>query len=318
MPYGIRIKGEKIKKRQQKVHLCQRLFKFAAPIKIKIKKMKKILVLLLCVLLALPGEAKRISVCDATFVHPWSGKRVAYFGDSITDPNNKGSKKKYWNYLQELLGITPYVYGVSGRQWNDIPRQARQLKSEHGDQFDAILIFIGTNDFNAAVPIGHWYNETEDSVVAAVHKPKSVVLRRKRTPSMDKDTYRGRINIALSTIKKMFPTKQVVLLTPIHRAYFCSGNSNIQPTEQYQNACGEYFDAYVQSVKEAGNIWAMPVIDLNSVSGLYPLFDESAIYYHTLDTDRLHPNDAGHWRIAKTLYYQLATLPCDFSFQSKK
>ncbi len=279
--------------------------------------MKKTLTLLLCLILVLPGTAKKTTtVSNNTFVHPWSGKRVAYFGDSITDPNNKGSKKKYWNYLQDLLGITPYVYAISGRQWNDIPRQARQLQTEHGDQFDAILIFIGTNDFNAAVPIGQWYTETEDSVIAAVHKPQAKVLRRKRTPSMDRGTFRGRINIALSTIKKMFPTKQVVLMTPIHRAYFYAGNTNIQPTEEFQNACREYFDAYVQSVKEAGNIWAMPVIDLNADSGLYPVYDESAVYFHTLDTDRLHPNDAGHWRIAQTLYYQLAALPCDLSFKS--
>ena len=35
------------------------------------------------------------------FQHPWQGKRVAYFGDSITDPRNSGSKKKWWNFLQE-------------------------------------------------------------------------------------------------------------------------------------------------------------------------------------------------------------------------
>ena len=64
--------------------------------------------------------------------HPWKGKRVAYFGDSITDPGNDGSKKKYWGFLEDWLGITPYVYGVSGRQWNDIPRQAQKLQEEHG------------------------------------------------------------------------------------------------------------------------------------------------------------------------------------------
>ena len=74
--------------------------------------------------------------------HPWKGKKVAYFGDSITDPNIKASKVKYWGFLQDWLGITPYVYGVSGRQWNDIPRQVDQLQKEHGDDFDAILIFI--------------------------------------------------------------------------------------------------------------------------------------------------------------------------------
>ena len=45
------------------------------------------------------------------------------FGDAITDPRIKASKVKYWGFLQDWLGITPYVYGVSGRQRNDIPRQ---------------------------------------------------------------------------------------------------------------------------------------------------------------------------------------------------
>ena len=84
--------------------------------------------------------------CQTTFTHPWQGKRVAYFGDSVTDPRNNASKKKYWSYLQDWLQITPYVYGVSGRQWNDIPRQTAKLKEEHGDDVDAILIFCGTND----------------------------------------------------------------------------------------------------------------------------------------------------------------------------
>ena len=95
--------------------------------------------------------------------HPWKGKKVAYFGDSITDPNIKASKVKYWGFLEEWLGITPYVYGVSGRQWNDIPRQADKLQKEHGNDFDAILIFMGTNDYNNGVPIGDWYTETFDS-----------------------------------------------------------------------------------------------------------------------------------------------------------
>jgi lysophospholipase L1-like esterase len=30
------------------------------------------------------------------------------------------------------------------------------------------------------------------------------------------------------------------------------------------------------------------------------------------DSDRLHPNDAGHSRMAKTIMQQLSSLPCDF------
>ena len=246
------------------------------------------------------------------FQHPWQGKRVAYFGDSITDPRNSGSKKKYWNFLQEWLGITPYVYAVSGRQWNDIPRQAEQLKSEHGDDFDAILIFIGTNDYNAGVPIGEWWDETTTEVMAGIHKPKAMETRRQRVPAMNKNTYRGRINIALDTVKRMYPTKQIVLLTPIHRANFFANDKNWQPNESYQNECGEYVDAYVNSVKEAGNIWAVPVIDWNASCGLFPLQEEQLQYFAKPDVDQLHPNDKGQERMARTLMYQLLTLPCTF------
>ncbi len=267
---------------------------------------KKILCILLAVLLTVPAMPVM------KLQHPWQGKRVAYLGDSITDPKNNASKKHYWNFLEEWLSITPFVYAVSGRQWNDIPHQAEQLKQQHGDDFDAIIIFIGTNDFNAGVPMGQWYSQDSEKVLAATHKPKAMVSRMKRTIDLSNDTYRGRINIALSTLKKMFPTKQIVLLTPIHRAQANFNDKNIQPTEEYQNECGEYFSSYVQAMKEAGNIWSVPVIDMNAVSGLYPLIDECSQYFHDSTTDRLHPNDAGHQRMASTLMYQLLTIPCVF------
>ena len=249
---------------------------------------------------------------QGTFTHPWMQKRVAYFGDSITDPRNNGSKLKYWNFLQDWLGITPYVYAVSGRQWNDIPRQADKLRSEHGDSVDAILIFIGTNDYNNGVPIGEWYEEKEEKVMYGHRQPKKLVDRKRRYMKMDQDTYRGRINIAIDKVKRMYPTKQIVLLTPIHRAGFYANEKNWQCTEDYTNQCGIYLEEYINAVKEAGNIWAVPVIDLNAVSGLYPMTDEYAQYFHDKDIDRLHPNDKGHERIARTLMYQLSALPCGF------
>ena len=68
----------------------------------------------------------------------------------------------------------------------------------------------------------------------------------------------------------------------------------------------------VKAVKEAGNVWAVPVIDLNALSGLFPLYDAGAQLFNKPDTDRLHPNDPGHERMAKTILYQLASLPCVF------
>jgi len=267
---------------------------------------KKILVWALCVLLAVPALPQTI------FVHPWQGKRVAYLGDSITDPRNNGSKKKFWMFLQEWLQITPYVYGISGRQWNDVPRQADQCYAEHGDSVDAIIIFIGTNDYNAGVPLGQWYDERQEEVMAGIHEPKHMVKRMRRTPLMTTDTYRGRINIALDHVKRLYPTKQVVVLTPIHRSGFYANNSNWQPTEEYQNGCGEYVSAYVQASREAADVWAVPVLDWGANSGLFPLLDEHVQYFHNGENDRLHPNDKGHERMARTLMYQLLALPCTF------
>lgn len=245
--------------------------------------------------------------------HPWQGKRVGYLGDSITDPrnNSKDIKKKYWGFLQNWLGIEPYVYGISGRQWNDIPRQVEKLKAEHGDSVDAIIVFIGTNDFNAGVPIGRWFDEKEDTVTAAVHGTKQVYRRMRRTPVMSKDTFKGRINMGISRLKEVYPDKQIVLLTPLHRAYAAFSEKNVQPGESYQNICGAYFSEYVEAVKEAGNVWGVPVIDLNAVSGMNPMVTEQLPYFHRADTDRLHPSTEGQERMARTLMYQLLTLPCE-------
>ena len=82
--------------------------------------------------------------------------------------------------------------------------------------------------------------------------------------------------------------------------------------EMDENARGIFFDEYVKAIKETGNVWAVPVIDLNSLSGLFPLYDAGAQMFNKPDIDRLHPNDAGHSRMAKTIMQQLSALPCVF------
>lgn len=88
-----------------------------------------------------------------------------------------------------------------------------------------------------------------------------------------------------------------------------ANEKNRQVPEDYANRCGEYLDAYVDAVKEAGQVWAVPVIDLGALCGLYPLHDQYAVYFNNAETDRLHPNNKGHKRMAETLMYQLLSLP---------
>jgi len=269
--------------------------------------MKKKLIIL-SLLMAVCVEA----LPQQVFVHPWQGKRVAYFGDSITDPRNKASKKKFWSLLQDWLQIEPYVYGVSGRQWNDIPRQTDLLKQQHGQDVDAIIVFCGTNDYNNGVPIGAWWDERMTSVEYGHGQVKKMVTRRQRTPSMDPTTFCGRINIALDSLKRTYPTKQIVLLTPIHRSDFHANEKNWQCDESYTNQCGLYLDSYIEAVKQAGDIWSVPVLDWSATCGLFPMMKEHGAYFNNPQTDLLHPNDTGHERMARTLMYQLLTLPCTF------
>jgi lysophospholipase L1-like esterase len=255
-----------------------------------------------------PADTTLCNAPYAQIVHPWAGKRVGFIGDSITDPNCYSYVKKYWAFLHDWLGLTPYVYGISGRKWDDAQRQAEQLKKEHGDDVDAIMIFLGTNDFNAGIPVGEWYTESEEQVEVARREEKHLVTRKMRIPVMDNATLKGRINKALSSIKSMYPDKQIVLLTPIHRSTAMFGNKNVQPNERYQNSCGEYFDAYVNAVKEAGNVWGVTVIDLNADCGLNPMVEEQVAYFRDAETDRLHPGTAGQERMARSLMYRLLSV----------
>ena len=181
-----------------------------------------------------------------------------------------------------------------------------------GDDFDAITIFLGTNDFIGDVPLGEWYERTLKTTKAAMGYPAREYEWLARTPVMDNTTLRGRINIAVSTLKSMFPQKQIVILTPIHRAFATFGAENVQPDESFPNKIGIYFLEYVNAVKEAGNVWGIPVVDLNSLCGINPMIEEQVLYFGNSETDRLHPNAKGHERLARTLMYQLLTLPCRF------
>ena len=239
--------------------------------------------------------------------HPWQGKRVALLGDSISDPGGPRywGHQLYFSYLEDWLQLEVYDYAVSGKEWDDIPRQVGLLEKEHGADVDAILILMGTNDYNMGVPTGEWYTETIESVLAGsdMREPATMQFRKRRTLVMDNATMKGRMNIALKLIKEKYPRCPVVLMTPLRRGWFQIDEGNVQPEETYQNRAGEYLDAYVDAVKEAGNVWSVNVIDLHAVSNMDPLHGQD--FYYQGGNDLLHPGAEGSRHLASVLYYQL-------------
>lgn len=285
---------------------------------VKMKNTTTTIAILLLMLAPLKGNAQdetkkaiskvEITEMEKTFGSHWQGKRVAYLGDSMTDKRNAGKFCLYWGYLSELLGIEPTVYGISGHQWTGIYNQALKLYEQKGTQVDAIFIFAGTNDYNQGVPIGEFFTETTKETN---HNGKMVV-RKYRSPIINDSSFCGRINKVMSYLKNNYPQQQIIIMTPIHRGYAHFNDKNVQPDENYANAQGLYIDAYIDVLKQAASYWAVPLIDLYSISGLYPLATPQSQYFENKDTDMLHLNASGNYRLAKAIQYQLLALPSTF------
>lgn len=244
---------------------------------------------------------------EKTLKTHWAGRRVALLGDSMTDKRTLGPDMLlWWEYLSQLLGFdATYNYGRSGRQWHQIHGQAQTLWSEHQDQVDAILIFAGTNDYNAGVPIGEFFAYEE--VPVEVKGPK-VEVRKHRIPLMNDSTFCGRINLTLSYLKTQYPEASIVIMTPIHRGYAKFNEKNVQPDEYYCNAQGLFLEDYVEVLKKAAAYWSVPVVDLYANAGIVPNLDSNIKYIQRAANDRLHPSTEGQYRIAKVMQYVLPTI----------
>jgi len=257
-----------------------------------------------CVLavLALAGCA---TLCgNGSGAASWKGRKVAFLGDSITDPRQ--SHTIYWQYLEQSMGIEPHVYAVSGYRWSHMLAMAEKMREKDGQDIDAILLFVGTNDYNGGVPIGEWWCVADET---ANYNGQQKTMPR-RTPDFSTDTMRGRINATIRYLKANWPDAQIVLMTPIHRAFAQFGEKNVQPPESFPNRGGVYFEEYVKVVREAADIWSLPLIDLYRDSGLLPTEPAFAKCFRDKNgTDLLHPNAEGHRRLAELIRLRLQALP---------
>lgn len=223
----------------------------------------------------------------------WEGKNIGFIGDSITA--GVGATKLYRDVLAEKLGFNQYTKAVPGAQISSMVNYAQELKAMN-IKFDCIFVLGGTNDFNSSVELGNFFTISTETV----NKDGNMVALKKRTYVYD-DTFCGRLNSLSNYLKTNFPDTRIIYLTPLHRAYFEAGPTNIQPSELYANLKGYFIDDYVDLVKKAGAHWSIEVIDLFTDSSLHPLTESYKKFFSNSTSDLLHPNNLGHELIASAI-----------------
>ena len=238
-------------------------------------------------------------------MNEWKNKKIAFLGDSITEGVGTTVGERYLDYLNQSLEIIPFCYGVNGAKYLDVFDQAQKLYAEHKSDVDCVFVAAGTNDYNCSIPLGEFFTEQPADVITLKTedgKPEIIEKRKKREFDFSTDTFCGRINRVFAFLKRNYPEAQIVVCTPIHRAFAEFSRDNIQYSELYSNGAGLYVEDYVKKIREAADVWSLDLIDLYRESGLFPLYDEYASrYFADFNSDRLHPSAGGHKRIAKTI-----------------
>lgn len=217
------------------------------------------------------------------------GKKALFLGDSITQGVATSSPDKiYLNLLKESVELSAAVnYGISGTRFakqkspSDNPIVDRDFCSrvdEMDEDADLIVVFGGTNDY------GHG-----DALIGTM-------------TDRTKDTFYGACHVLMKKLINKYPDSQIVFMTPIHRL-----NEDNPYGDEYQGTEKIYapLKTYVEIIKEVAEFYSIPVLDLFAVSGIQP---NVHILREKFCPDGLHPNDAGHVKIAQKLEGFLKTL----------
>ena len=213
----------------------------------------------------------------------WADMSAVFVGDSIT--YGHGTTLIYYNVLKDLLALkTVTGMGVGGSCFStksDYGTANSPLVTRYQNIPDAdlIVVFMGTNDYGHETPMGTIEDTTDVS-------------------------FYGAVNVVVKGIVEAHPTSRIVFCTPLHRYGF--GTSKLLGTaftyDHIKNGQDHTLKDYVDALKEVCERYSIPVIDLFSQSGLNPSISQIKDLYFP---DGLHPNEAGHTKLAHLMYKYL-------------
>ncbi len=211
------------------------------------------------------GALKRFAI--GSVLSELAGAGISFLGDSITATNNADGQWVKW--LCKQLGAT-YIanHAASGRVMRDCAKDASSVALDAADlaTTDLVILFAGTNDFNAARVggIGALLGTMADSASYAAN------------------SFYANTKYVVETIYGLKPSVRMVMFTPLYRAGALPATT---PTAE-----GKVLADYADAVIQVGASYGVPVLDLYRMSGLNS-FNES-LYL----SDGLHPNVADSGR----------------------
>ena len=201
-------------------------------------------------------------------------KKAIFLGDSITEGVGVSNMQNvYWKLLGKTLDLDVKGYGVSGTRIAEQNKEVNEAWSENfierakrmDKDADIVCVFGGTNDY------GHG-----DASIGNIDDDNPT-------------TFYGALNTLFAYLCEVYSDSYIFVMTPLHRLREDDpkGDGYKDPTLSLLG--------YVKIIREVAEKYSIPILDLYKVSGMQPSVVSIKEKYMP---DGLHPNDAGHKRLA--------------------
>lgn len=203
---------------------------------------------------------KQSSGTSTTATSNLNGLTIAYLGDSITYASNLTG---FDELIAADTGSTALNYGVSSTTVGiRVDRTDSFLERYTSMDASADVIFVlgGTNDFGGLPNV-----------------PIGTL------GNGDTSTFYGAYEALLDGLITKYPNKPIGIATPMNRKNAPSG-----------------LKSYVQAVRDVGEKYSIPVLDLYRDAGLSPINTYHLDNYYVIQ-DGLHPNNEGYKIVSRSI-----------------
>lgn len=214
-------------------------------------------------------------------------KKIAFLGDSITEGCGVADMENvYWNVIGRQTGAQCFGYGIGGTRI--APQRVITTENAYETLYfasrvenmipdaDVVVVFGGTNDY------GHG-----DAALGKI-------------TDRTNDTFYGAYHLLMEKLIARYPAAQIVLLTPLHRV-----DDEVRIYNERGIRLPGPLSLYVQAIREVAECYGTAVVDLFRDCAIQP---NNPVHKELYCPDGLHPNDAGHQRLAQSVLSVLNAL----------